>query len=107
MSIIGGISLFMAGAAIGGGSDFLYHRGVKRAVDAVEARKNAEITKLRGAYRRLQEEYGIRQQASDCADAFRRGKSAAHRLSGAEQFAQTFEGRNVRFINTTKGGVGT
>ena len=44
------------------------------------------------------------QQASDCADAFRRGKSVgrAHPMSDAEQFARTFEGRRVKFVEGTR-----
>jgi len=104
MSVIGGILLFTAGVIIGAGALYLHNMEVKRAVNTVEARKNGEIAKLRSAYSRLQEDAGILQQASDCADAFRLGKSVgrAHPMSDAEQFARTFEGRRVRFVDNGK-----
>ncbi len=104
MSVIGGILLFTAGVVIGAGALTLHNMEVKRAVQTVEAKKNGEIAKLRSAYSRLQEDAGIMQQASDCADAFRRGKSVgrAHPMSDAEQFARTFEGRRVKFVEGTR-----
>lgn len=104
MSVIGGILLFTAGVVIGAGAVTFHNMEVKRAVKVVEARKNGEIAKLRSAYSRLQEDAGILQQASDCADAFRRGKSVgrAHPMSDAEQFARTFEGKRARFVDNTR-----
>lgn len=104
MSVIGGILLFAAGIATGSGVLALHDWAVKRAVNAVRAQKNAEIAKWKNAYERLQEDAGIMQQASDCADAFRRGKTVgrADPMTGAERFARTFEGRNVRFVDTSK-----
>lgn len=100
MSVIGGILLFAAGIATGSGVLALHDWAVKRAVNAVRAQKNAEIAKWKNAYERLQEDAGIMQQASDCADALRRGKTVGreHPLSDAERFARTFEGKRVRFV---------
>lgn len=99
-----GIMLFVAGMITGGGAVILHDWLVRRAVNAVREKKNSEIAKLRCALTRMQEDAGILQQASDCADAFRRGKKAgrADPMTGAEHFAQTFEGKNVRFVNTTR-----
>lgn len=104
MSVIGGILLFTAGVLMGAGAVIVHSMEVQRAVRAVEAKKNSEISKLRNAYSQLQEETGIMQQASDCADAFRRGKSVgrAHPMSDAEQFARTFESRRVKFVEGTR-----
>ena len=104
MSVIGGILLFTAGVLMGAGAVIVHNMEVQRAVRAVEAKKNSEISKLRSAYSQLQEETGIMQQASDCADVFRRGKSVgwAHPMSDAEQFARTFEGRRVKFVEGTR-----
>lgn len=106
MNVIGGILLYVAGMATGITALAMHQKEVRRAVVAVEKRKDAEIAKLRTANMRLQEDAGILQQASDCADAFRRGKSAgrANPMTDAERFARTFDGKNVRFVNTTKGG---
>ena len=107
MSVIGGILLYAAGIVTGAGVLAIHYWNVRRIVNAVRAQKNAEIIKWRKAYERLQEEAGIMQQASDCADAFRRGKSVGreHQLSDAEKFARTFEGRRVRFVGQKEGGV--
>lgn len=104
MSVIGGILLYAAGIATGAGMLMLHHWDVRRSVNAVRSQKNAEIAKWKSAYERLQEDAGIMQQASDCADAFRRGKTVgrADPMTGAERFARTFEGRNVRFVDTSK-----
>lgn len=104
MSVIGGILLYVAGVVTGAGVLELHQRAVRKAVAAVRQQKNTEIARLRTAYTRLQEDAGIMQQASDCADAFRRGKSVgrAHPMSDAEQFARTFEGRRVKFVEGTR-----
>lgn len=105
MSVIGGILLFAAGLVTGAGTLTLHNREVQRAVRVVEARKNSEIAKLRSAYTQLQEDADIRERAGDCADAFRRGKREGRSrppLSDAEQFARTFEGRRVRFVDNGK-----
>lgn len=105
MSVIGGILLFAAGVIAGAGGLALHNMDVRRSVQRVERRKDAELARLRTAYDRLQEETGMMRQASDCADAFRRGKSAgrAQPMSDAERFARTFEGRRVKFANGGKG----
>jgi len=104
MSVFGGILLYAAGIATGAGVLALHHWDVRRAVNAVRTQKNTEIARWKNAYERLQEDAGIMQQASDCADAFRRGKTAGreHPLSDAERFARTFEGKRVRFVESTK-----
>ena len=101
MSVIGGILLFAAGVIVGAGALTLHNMAVKRAVYSVIAKKNSEIARLRNACSRLRENAGIMQQASDCADAFRRGRSEgrAHPMSDAERFARTFEGRRARFAD--------
>lgn len=106
MNTFVGILLFVAGIAIGTGMLTLHNRAVKRAVESVTAKKNAEISKLRLAYTELQENAGIMQHASDCADAFKRGKTVGrqHPMSDAERFAQTFEGRRAQFASP-KGGA--
>ena len=104
MDVIGGILLFVAGLIVGAGTLALHNREVRREVKKVEDRKNAEITKLRTAYARLQEDAGMLQQTSDCADAYRRGKNAgrAEPMTQAERFAKTFEGKNVKFVDTSR-----
>lgn len=105
MSVFGGILLFTAGVLMGAGAVIIHNMMVQKAVRAVEAKKNSEISKLRTAYSQLQEETGIQRQLSDCADAYRRGKSAGARprqISDAEQFARTFEGKRVRFVDNTR-----
>lgn len=104
MSVIGGILLFAAGVTTGAGVLALHNWDLRRTVKAVETRKNAEIAKLRSAYTRLQEDAGIMQQASDCADAFRRGKTVgrSHPMTDAEQFARTFEGKRAKFVDMTR-----
>lgn len=104
MSVIGGVLLFTAGLVVGAGTLTLHNWDVRRAVQRVEGKKNAEISKLRSAYTRLQEDAGIMQQASDCADAFRRGRTAgrADPMTRAERFAQTFEGKSVKFVDTSR-----
>lgn len=104
MSVIVGILLYVAGVVTGAGALYLHWLAVRRAVAAIRQQKNAELAKLRSAYTRLQEDAGIMQQASDCADAYRKGKTAgrADPLTSAERFARTFEGRNARFVDTTR-----
>ena len=104
MSVFGGILLFVAGTAAGAGGTILHYRCVRRAVHAVTTRKNAEIAKLRSAYEQLQDEASINQQARDCSDAFRYGKTLgrAAPMSNAERFARTFEGRSAKFVDTTR-----
>lgn len=106
MNVIGGILLFVAGVIVGAGGLTLHNMDVDRSVRLVERRKDAEISRLRTAYDRLQEETGMMRQASDCADAFRRGKSVgrAQPMSDAERFARTFEGRRVKFANSGREG---
>lgn len=104
MTVIGGILLFVAGFVIGAGLIILHNYEVRKAVNAVRAQKNTEYAKLRREYKRMQEEADIMQQASDCADAYRKGRTdgRAHPMSGAERFARTFEGKNARFVDTTR-----
>ena len=104
MSVLWGILLFVAGIITGAGAIILHDNEVNRAVRAVQVRKNAEIQKLRTEYARLQEDAGILQQASDCADAFRRGKTVgrSHPMTDAEQFARTFEGKRAKFVDMTR-----
>ena len=49
MSVIGGILLFTAGVLMGAGAVIVHNMEVQRAVRAVEAKKNSEISKLRSA----------------------------------------------------------
>ena len=104
MSVFWGITIFVVGVATGAGGSILHNKGVRRAVHAVTTRKNAEIAKLRSAYEQLQDEASINQQARDCSDAFRYGKTLgrAAPMSGAERFAKTFEGRTAKFVDTTR-----
>lgn len=106
MSVIGGVLLYTAGLVTGAGAIILHQREVRRAVTAVRQQKNTEIAKLRTAYERLQEDAGVMQQASDCADAYRKGRSDGrlHPMSDAERFAHTLEGRRVHYVDTTKQG---
>ena len=105
MTVIAGILLYVAGVVSGISALALHIRDVQKAVSGVERRKDAELTKLRAAYERLQEDAGLMQQASDCADAYRKGRAQgrAHPMSEAERFARTFEGKKATFVDTTKG----
>lgn len=102
MSTVGGILLYAAGIATGAGLLGLHLRQVSAAVRRVEAAKDKEITRLRDANAKLRAEADNIQRSSDCADAFRRGKERGHQLSDVERFARTFEGRNVRCVDTSK-----
>ena len=106
MNEINVILPFAIGLILGAGTLAWHHWCVRREVDIVRTQKDKQIAKLQAAYNELQETAGIFQQASDCADAFRRGKSAgrADPMTQAERFAQTFEGKKVKFIDTSKRG---
>lgn len=98
---------YALGVLTGGGLVATHMWLVSRAVRTVRARKDAEIAKLRTACERLQDDAGMMQRASDCADAYRKGKTEgrAHPMSDGEKFARTFEGKRVTFVDTTKRGA--
>ncbi len=93
MSVIGGVLLFAAGAAIGGGA-VAYHKGCVRVVEHRAARE-------KDALRR--EVYDVKFR-SECDRAYRKGYSdgRADPLSDAEKLARTFSGRKVD-VRTQKG----
>lgn len=93
MSVIGGVLLFAAGAAIGGGA-VAYHKGCVRVVEHRAARE-------KDALRR--EVYDVKFR-SECDRAYRKGYSdgRADPLSDAEKLARTFQGRRVD-VRTQKG----
>ena len=106
MNVIGGILLYVAGVVTGAGGLALHQWDVKRTVSLVRQQKNAEIARLRNEQERMREEAGMMQQASDCADAFRRGRTQGRLqpMSGAERFARTFEDKRAQFVDTSKQG---
>lgn len=95
MTVIGGILLFTAGIAVGGGA-VSYHQGCMR---TVEKRAEREKEALRS------EVYSVKFK-SECDRAYREGyvSGRGDPLSDAEKLARTFRGRNVD-IRTRKEGA--
>ncbi len=68
---------------------------VKKAVEAERNRSDG----LREENRRMRDELMNLNHASDCRDAYRRGKQEGREdpMTQAERFARNFEGRKVEF----------
>lgn len=97
---------FAAGVILGASVLAWHYWSVRHEVERIKSQADKKLAKLQAAYNELQENAGAFQQASDCADAFRRGKSAgrADPMTQAERFAQTFEGKRAKFVDTSKRG---
>lgn len=95
MTVFGGVMLFAAGVAVGGGAAS-YHQGCIR---TVEKRAAAEKEALRS------EVYEVKFR-TECDRAYREGyvSGRGDPLSDAEKLARTFRGRSVD-IRTKKGGT--
>lgn len=90
----------LAVGATGGVGVMVWHtKGIEKAVAKLRGAKDAEIRHLRELNAQLRADSDIIQQTRDCADAFRRGKEVGRfgPATRAEQFAKTFEGKNVQF----------
>lgn len=93
MSVLGGVALFLAGAAVGSGA-VAYN---KRCVSGVEKRARRECETLRN------EVYNVKLEA-ECDRAYREGYAEGRKnpLTDVERLAQTFEKRRVS-VRTQKG----
>jgi hypothetical protein len=87
--------IFFAGVLTGAALMIANRLSVQKAVDAERARAEH----LRSENRKMQEELMTINHASDCRDAYRRGRREGREdpVSNAERFARNFEGRRVQF----------
>lgn len=89
-------ALIYAAGVLTGIALMAYNRhSVQKAVDNERARSE----QLRRENQMLREDLASLNRASDCRDAYRRGRQEGREdpVSNAERFARNFEGRKVEF----------
>lgn len=89
------VLIYAAGVLTGAALMIANRYSVRKAVDIERSRSDA----LREENRRMRDELMNLTRASDCRDAYRRGKREGREdpMSQAERFARNFEGRKVEF----------
>ena len=87
--------IYAAGVASGVALMLINRYSVRKAVEHERSRSDA----LRDENRRMRDELINFTHASDCRDAYRRGKREGREdpMTQAERFARNFEGRRVEF----------
>lgn len=87
--------IYAAGVLTGAALMIANRWSVKKAVEHERGRSDA----LREENRKMRDELMNLYHASDCRDAYHRGRQAGREdpVSNAERFARNFEGRKVEF----------
>lgn len=57
---------------------------------------------MQDRYNRLYRDYKALEESWNCKQAREQGRATGRKLTDAERFAENFENKNIRFMDTTK-----